>query len=101
MFCIICSYNVFFQISEHVPFTNVDTDKVKSTLKQIVRDWSVDGVDERRLCYDPIMHEIATHLPIPDKVIDICKIIYIIQQFFCSFNNVLTNTAFELGHVWG
>ena len=31
-------------------------DKARSTLKQFVRDWSIEGVDERRLSYTPILN---------------------------------------------
>ncbi|CAK8672623.1 unnamed protein product [Clavelina lepadiformis] len=52
------------ELAEHVPFTSSDSDKVKSTLKQIVRDWSIDGEEERRLCYMPIIDEITQRLPV-------------------------------------
>jgi carnosine N-methyltransferase len=31
-------------------------DKARSTLKQFVRDWSVEGAKERELSYDPILN---------------------------------------------
>ena len=40
-----------------------DMDKVKSTLKQFVRDWSEDGAEERRQCYQPIIDEILRLYP--------------------------------------
>ena len=80
--CIIC-----FQISDHVPFTSIDSDKVKSTLKQIARDWSLEGAEERRLCYDPMIQAIINHLPLPHKVIDIRKVLFnyyfITSQMIC------------------
>jgi carnosine N-methyltransferase len=33
-----------------------DMDKARSTLKQFVRDWSVEGEKERRLSYTPILN---------------------------------------------
>ena len=33
----------------------LDMDKVQSTLKQLVRDWSSDGAVEREQCYTPIV----------------------------------------------
>jgi len=51
------------QIAEYVPYTSFDSDKVKSTLKQIVRDWSKDGEPERKLSYQPIIDEITSRLP--------------------------------------
>ncbi len=35
-----------------------DMDKVQSTLKQFVRDWSKEGEAERSQCYDPILREL-------------------------------------------
>ena len=35
-----------------------DIDKVYTTLKQIVRDWSVEGAQERDACYNPILNEL-------------------------------------------
>jgi hypothetical protein len=29
-------------------------EKAKSTLKQFVRDWSLEGAEERALCYEPV-----------------------------------------------
>ncbi|KAI9567608.1 N2227-domain-containing protein [Boletus coccyginus] len=34
--------------------TDFDMDKLRSTLKQFVRDWSEDGKAERDLCYEPM-----------------------------------------------
>ncbi|KAJ3271862.1 hypothetical protein HDV01_006147 [Terramyces sp. JEL0728] len=38
------------------PISEQDHDKVRSTLKQIVRDWSADGEQERNQTYIPILH---------------------------------------------
>lgn len=46
-----------------------DMEKVQSTLKQIVRDWSKDGEEERAACYLPIIEEIEAHFP-PDQKYD-------------------------------
>ncbi|WAQ94499.1 CARME-like protein [Mya arenaria] len=35
-----------------------DMDKLKSTLRQFVRDWSTDGQAERDVCYTPVIEEI-------------------------------------------
>jgi hypothetical protein len=35
-----------------------DMDKVYTTLKQFVRDWAVEGVEDREKCYQPILDEI-------------------------------------------
>ncbi|KAG8455258.1 hypothetical protein GDO86_001454 [Hymenochirus boettgeri] len=38
-------------------------DKLKSTIKQFVRDWSEDGKSERETCYEPIVREILKYFP--------------------------------------
>ncbi|XP_042189681.1 carnosine N-methyltransferase isoform X2 [Callorhinchus milii] len=40
------------------PASTFDMDKLKSTIKQFVRDWSADGQAERDTCYQPIIDEI-------------------------------------------
>ncbi|CAG5130949.1 unnamed protein product [Candidula unifasciata] len=42
------------------PPTTEDMDKVSTTLRQIVRDWSEDGRAEREACYQPVMHAVLT-----------------------------------------
>ncbi|WVR08449.1 hypothetical protein IAU60_005504 [Kwoniella sp. DSM 27419] len=36
-------------------------DKVRSTLRSFVRDWSVEGVRERQACYDPCLEALERH----------------------------------------
>jgi carnosine N-methyltransferase len=49
----------FMSSSLNVPVpTEQDMDKVRSTLRQFVRDWSEDGAKEREACYGPIKSEI-------------------------------------------
>ncbi|KAI0698982.1 N2227-domain-containing protein [Cerioporus squamosus] len=44
-----------YKPSEH------DMDKLRSTLKQLVRDWSVEGKSERDLCYKPMKEALLQH----------------------------------------
>ncbi|CAM4920400.1 unnamed protein product [Rotaria socialis] len=44
--------------------TSMDMDKVKTTIKQFVRDWSTDGEQERLVCYAPIIEEVKKRFPI-------------------------------------
>lgn len=47
-----------------------DQDKVKSTLKQFVRDWSLTGKEEREKTYNPILNElelIFNHIPFQER----------------------------------
>ncbi|XP_038058127.1 carnosine N-methyltransferase-like [Patiria miniata] len=45
----------------------LDMEKVLTTIKQFVRDWSKDGISERQACYGPIIEEIQTRLPLKDS----------------------------------
>jgi len=45
----------------------MDMDKVKTTIKQFVRDWSQDGQQERLICYTPIIDEVQKRFPIVDQ----------------------------------
>ncbi|XP_013909998.1 PREDICTED: carnosine N-methyltransferase [Thamnophis sirtalis] len=45
------------------PASTFDMDKLKSTLKQFVRDWSETGKPERDSCYQPIINEIVKNFP--------------------------------------
>uniref|UniRef100_A0A8C6UXE8 Carnosine N-methyltransferase n=1 Tax=Neogobius melanostomus TaxID=47308 RepID=A0A8C6UXE8_9GOBI len=45
------------------PSTTFDLDKLKSTIKQFVRDWSEAGRAERDTCYRPIIQEIQRLFP--------------------------------------
>ncbi|KAI8356122.1 N2227-like protein-domain-containing protein [Choanephora cucurbitarum] len=51
------------------PVTPMDMDKVKSTLKQFVRDWSAEGEHERKVTYDPIIQELDRlyRMPIEER----------------------------------
>ncbi|XP_011500547.1 PREDICTED: UPF0586 protein C9orf41 isoform X2 [Ceratosolen solmsi marchali] len=41
-----------------------DQEKVQATIKQLVRDWSTEGTEERRTCYQPIIDEIISKFPL-------------------------------------
>ncbi|XP_033213819.1 carnosine N-methyltransferase isoform X2 [Belonocnema kinseyi] len=41
-----------------------DQEKVQATIKQLVRDWSTEGTDERNACYQPIIDEILNQFPL-------------------------------------
>lgn len=56
----------------------LDTDRVIITLKQIIRDWSAEGEEERRACYDPILGAIT----------DYFKDVYVVDEsIFCNIVN--------------
>lgn len=44
--------------------TSMDMDKVKTTIKQFVRDWSEDGQQERAICYTPMIDEVKRRFPV-------------------------------------
>ncbi|EJD01859.1 N2227-domain-containing protein [Fomitiporia mediterranea MF3/22] len=41
--------------------TDFDMDKLRSTLKQFVRDWSDEGKSERDVCYEPMKDALLRH----------------------------------------
>ena len=45
----------------------MDVEKIQSTLKQFVRDWSDAGKEEREMCYKPIMQELEKLYPSVNK----------------------------------
>ncbi|KAG1719874.1 N2227-domain-containing protein [Suillus lakei] len=50
--------------------TDFDMDKLRSTLKQFVRDWSQEGKEERETCYTPMKDALVAHFsdkPSPDS----------------------------------
>ncbi|KAN0094426.1 N2227-like domain containing protein [Tylopilus felleus] len=47
--------------------TDFDMDKLRSTLKQFVRDWSEDGKAERDLCYEPMKKALEEHFEGRDR----------------------------------
>ncbi|KAJ7667264.1 N2227-domain-containing protein [Mycena rosella] len=50
--------------------TDFDMDKLRSTLKQFVRDWSVEGREEREACYKPMKEALLTHfaeIPVSER----------------------------------
>ena len=49
------SHQVKEEIDPRVRPSQLDMDKVQSTLKQLVRDWSSAGAIEREQCYTPII----------------------------------------------
>lgn len=61
-----------------MPPTNFDMDKVKTTLKQFVRDWSSRGEQERRECYDPVLSEVK----------EIFKDRYTLYILLCFIENI-------------
>jgi len=52
-----------YNLSAHQSVTAEDMEKVKSTLRQFVRDWSEDGLSERNNCYKPILDELVSRFP--------------------------------------
>ena len=42
----------------HGAATSRDMDKVRTTIRQLYRDWSAEGANERRVCYEPVLHDV-------------------------------------------
>ncbi|KAF4718681.1 hypothetical protein FOZ63_031334 [Perkinsus olseni] len=43
--------------------------KVRSTLRQFVREWSVGGEEERRQCFEPVIDALKRYVPVGGRVI--------------------------------
>uniref|UniRef100_A0A914HW64 carnosine N-methyltransferase n=1 Tax=Globodera rostochiensis TaxID=31243 RepID=A0A914HW64_GLORO len=54
-----------FEITQLRPATEHYMTKVKSVLKQIVRDWSSEGAAERASCYQKVKEEMVKQFPEP------------------------------------
>ncbi|KAK3094979.1 hypothetical protein FSP39_008676 [Pinctada imbricata] len=52
---------------KQLPPTNFDMDKIKTTLKQFVRDWSDVGEEERKTCYNPVIAEVKDRFPLETR----------------------------------
>jgi len=63
------------QVKPTIQPTSSDMEKVQSTLKQIVRDWSKDGAQERSACYEPIINEIELQFPIDKRAAEDIQIL--------------------------
>lgn len=46
-----------------IPVSSDGSDRVRTTLKQFVRDWSKEGKPERKQCYEPISKELEILFP--------------------------------------
>ncbi|CAF0993006.1 unnamed protein product [Didymodactylos carnosus] len=58
---------------------SMDMDKIKTTLKQFVRDWTEEGKEERNSCYQPIIDEIVARLPLQKEPNEFCNDVSYIQ----------------------
>ena len=50
------------EVPDNLP-REFDMDKVKTTLKQLIRDWSDAGAVERECCYSPVIRELLNIYP--------------------------------------
>ncbi|KAK4505600.1 hypothetical protein PRZ48_003563 [Zasmidium cellare] len=89
--------------------TRNDFDKARSTIRQIYRDWSAEGLPERHACFSPIMAALETYLPaaspaqrhfsrvlVPGAglgrlVFDICLAGYSVEGTEISYHQVLAS----------
>lgn len=55
--------------SEQLNFSPKHFDNLKSTLRQLVRDWTAEGLHERAKCYSPILKYISAHCPKGSKIL--------------------------------
>lgn len=51
-------------VDQSEPVTMRDIGRVQSTIKQFVREWSVEGEEERASCFKPLLDALVERLPI-------------------------------------
>ncbi|KAK7172980.1 hypothetical protein R3I93_002948 [Phoxinus phoxinus] len=73
------------------PSSTFDMDKLKSTIKQFVRDWSAAGQAERDSCYKPIIQEMQRLFP-PDQC-DVSQVRVLVP------GSGLGRLAWEIAHL--
>lgn len=85
-----------------------DLDKARSTIRQLYRDWSSEGLPERHASFSPILSALETHLPTPPSqrhrhsvlvpgaglgrlVFDICAAGYTVEGNEISYHQLLAS----------
>ena len=58
------NYIFFNQVKSIKDVSSFHLTKVKSTLRQIARDWSKEGQNERKSCYEPVLEQVLKHKPL-------------------------------------
>ena len=85
----------------------LDMDKVRTTIRQLYRDWSVEGAPERAKCYDPVLSDLSEiFMASADKsmikilvpgaglgrlVHEICKMGYTVEGNELSYHQLITS----------
>ena len=96
-------------VSWHGQATPNDMDKARSTIRQIYRDWSAEGSNERNASHQPIFSALSTHLS-PDTpsqryhnrilvpgaglgrlVLDLCALGYDVEGNEISYHQILAS----------
>ena len=87
--------------------TPSDMDKVRTTICQLYRDWSIEGLSERRSCYEPVLQDLseafkatsdlsAIRVLVPGAglgrlVYEICKSGYSVQGNELSYHQLIVS----------
>ena len=94
--------------------SNEDMNKVRTTINQLYRDWSVDGANERDACYKPVLKDVEElfagaqdrgdlNILVPGAglgrlVFDLCQQGYSVEGNEISYHQLLAS-AWVLNHV--
>lgn len=94
--------------------TKIDLDKTRSTLHQLYRDWSAEGIVERSACYHPVLTDLHDYMPLDNGddgirvlvpgaglgrlVFEICAAGYHVEGNEISYHQLLTS-SFILNHT--
>ncbi|WWC92095.1 uncharacterized protein L201_007049 [Kwoniella dendrophila CBS 6074] len=50
--------------------SDLSQDKIRSTLRSFVRDWTIEGIKERKSCYDPCLEALEKYYPISQSELE-------------------------------
>jgi hypothetical protein len=56
-------HSIVKQVPDHHRVASRNASKVRTTLRQFVRDWAVEGKEERAACYAPLIEALMKRLP--------------------------------------
>lgn len=75
-------------------------EKVRTTLKQIVRDWSDEGAVERNACYQPVIDEILRRFPRHEWLVVVGFANMIEWFYFAVISSVIHKIRSKIYYGW-
>ena len=69
----------------HLKATSFDLDKVKTTIKQVYRDWSKAGKEERDACYLPVLSAVERRFPPDTQSVVVVVVVVVLEVIMVTF----------------